>query len=774
MPVDLIATSTMGLEAVVSRELTQIGYDNRIVGLGRVAFSADEVAICHANLWLRASGRVLLKMGGFSATDFGQLFDQTYALPWERWIPADGAFPVDGRSQKSQLSSVPACQRMVKKAIAEKLLKAHKVPQLDETGATYQVEVTLLKDEVTLTIDTSGSGLHKRGYRPVVGRAPLRETLAAGLVLLSFWKPGRPLIDPFCGTGTIPIEAAMIGRNMAPGLGRRFAAEDWSTMDTSLWNEARRQAQDLAQPKLEERILGTDIDGSALDMARYHAGLAGVADDIHFQQRDFHDLLSKRQYGCLITNPPYAERMGSSSEVEQLYRDMPNVLRRLKTWSHFIFTAYPGFETLVGQEANRRRKLYNSRIECTYYQFHGPRPTDEQKQRPVGQIETTSTTGDAGPRACPAGATGVSPAPEQSSDPPSSAAAISPASEQEAGQPQEVARVPKRTPQPTGQAFGGLSEKAKEQAEIFRNRLVKRARHLRRWPRKQGITCYRLYERDEPQVPLVVDRYEDCLHITEYERPHERSPAEHADWLDLMARTAADALEVDRAKTFLKRRQRQRGTQQHERFADENRLFVVHEGGLKFQVNLSDYVDTGLFLDHRITRSMVREEAKGKRFLNLFGYTGAFTVYAAAGGAESTVTVDLSNTYLDWAELNLGLNELGGSAHRFIRRDAMEYLSQLPEEPCFDLAVVDPPTFSNSKRTEDVWDVQRDYVTLLKAVFRRITPGGVVYFSTNFRRFKLVEAELEGVTVREISRQTVPPDFRNRRIHRCWRMVREL
>ena len=323
MPVDLIATSTMGLEAVVSRELTRLGYENRIVGLGRVAFSAEEIAICHANLWLRSAGRVLLKVGAFKATDFGQLFDQTYALPWQRWIPPDGAFPVDGRAQKSQLSSVPACQRMVKKAIAEKLLKAHNVPRLDETGATYQVEVSLMQDEAVLTIDTSGSGLHKRGYRPVVGRAPLRETLAAGLVLLSFWKPGRPFLDPFCGTGTIPIEAAMIGRNMAPGLGRRFAAEDWATLDSSLWDSARQQARDMVRPKLEERIIGTDIDATALDLARFHAKQAGVAEDIHFQQRDFHDLLSKRQYGCLVTNPPYAERLGTASEVEQLYRDMP-------------------------------------------------------------------------------------------------------------------------------------------------------------------------------------------------------------------------------------------------------------------------------------------------------------------------------------------------------------------------------------------------------------------------------------------------------------------
>ncbi|MDZ7617975.1 MAG: bifunctional 23S rRNA (guanine(2069)-N(7))-methyltransferase RlmK/23S rRNA (guanine(2445)-N(2))-methyltransferase RlmL, partial [Patescibacteria group bacterium] len=708
MPVELIATSTMGLEAVVSRELTQLGYDNRISGLGQVAFSADEVAICHANLWLRTAGRVLVRMGTFPATDFGQLFDQTNELPWERWIPSDAAFPVNGRSLKSQLSSVPACQRMVKKAIAERLLQAHRVSQLPESGATYQVEVSMVKDEATLTIDTSGSGLHKRGYRTRVGLAPLRETLAAGLILLSFWRAGRPFLDPFCGTGTIPIEAAMIGRNMAPGLGRRFVAEDWPTLPTTLWSSARQQARERVLPVLEERVIGTDLDPTALDLARYHARLAGVDEDIHFQQRDFHDLLSKREYGCLVTNPPYAERMGTTGEVEQLYRNMPDVLRRLKTWSVFILTAYPDFETLVGQQADRRRKLYNSRIECTYYQFHGPRPADEQ-----------------GPNHPPEQA--ASDVVASVSEPPFRAADILPeAAAEPALPPSQTSCKPQAAETPAPQAFGGITAKGMQQAEIFRNRLVKRARHLRRWPQK-GITCYRLYERDEPQVPLVVDRYEDCLHIGEYVRPHDRSPAEHADWLDLMARTAADALEIERSKVFLKRRQRQRGTLQHGRVGDENRLFVVQEGGLKFQVNLSDYVDTGLFLDHRITRSMVRQQSQGKRFLNLFGYTGAFTVYAAAGGAATTVTVDLSQTYLRWARQNLALNGLDGPSHHFVRSDAPDYLNGLPMEPCFDLAVVDPPTFSNSKRTEGLWDVQRDHVTLLNALFPRITPGGVIY-----------------------------------------------
>ncbi|MEK6237556.1 MAG: class I SAM-dependent RNA methyltransferase, partial [Planctomycetales bacterium] len=379
MTTELIATSTMGLESVVSRELQTLGYENQIVHTGRVAFEADEAAVCRANLWLRCAGKVLLKVGGFRALDFGELFDRAFALPWERWIPPDGAFPVKGRSVKSQLSSVPACQRIVKKAVAEKLKAAHGVALLPETGPAFQVEVSLLKDEATLTIDTTGPGLHKRGYKVMVGRAPLRETLAAGLILLSFWKPERPLIDPFCGTGTIPIEAALIGRNAAPGLHRRFAAEDWPTLSASLWEAAREEARDSARPNLPEKIIGTDLDGHALRLARRHAEAAGVADDVHFQQRAFQDLTSKRLHGCVIANPPYSERMGTSREVSELYRDLPDVLRRLKTWSHFILTAYPDFETLIGQQADRRRKLYNSRIECTYYQFHGPRPSRDDR-----------------------------------------------------------------------------------------------------------------------------------------------------------------------------------------------------------------------------------------------------------------------------------------------------------------------------------------------------------------------------------------------------------
>ncbi|MCH8047188.1 MAG: bifunctional 23S rRNA (guanine(2069)-N(7))-methyltransferase RlmK/23S rRNA (guanine(2445)-N(2))-methyltransferase RlmL [Planctomycetes bacterium] len=718
---ELIATASTGLEAVVGRELRALGYEPRVVQPGWLLFEGDAAAIARSNLWLRTAERVLIRLGTFPATDFGQLFDGTFALPWDQWLPADAEFPVNGRSVKSQLSSVPACQKIVKKAIVEKLRAAHGVETLDETGPRVVVEVALLENQATLVIDTTGAGLHKRGYRKLSGRAPLRETLAAAMVKLSYWRPDRPLIDPFCGTGTIPIEAALIGRNMAPGLQRTFAAEDWPALAAELWTEARCEARDLAKPNIPGRIIGTDVDGEVLSLARYHAQQAGVDEQIHFQRRDFADMRGKGDYGCVICNPPYGERMSDAAEVERLYRSMPEVLRGQKTWSHYILTSHENFEQIIGQKADRRRKLYNGNIRCTYFQFHGPKPT--------GRIEVDV------------------------SEP-----------ETEEGEIVAVAPAP---------AFGGLKAGANRQAVDFANRLKKRARHLRRWP-SRGITCYRLYERDVPEVPLVIDRYEDRLHVVEYERPHDRTPAEHADWLDMLLGVIGQTLDVPRDHIYMKRHSRQRGKTQHQHYDDRKAIFSVGEGGLKFLVNLSDYLDTGLFLDHRITRQMVRDEAADKRFLNLFGYTGSFTVYAAAGGAKSTTTVDRSNTYLAWAEKNLMANELAGSAHRLIRGDAMEFLAGAARGEMFDLAVVDPPTFSNRKDEQTVWDVQRDHVELLTRLLQHISPGGVIYFSTNFRRFKFAGEQLPGVTLREISRKTVPEDFRNQRIHRCWRIVRDM
>lgn len=752
----LLAACAFGLEAVVRRELESLGYSARVASPGRVEFQGDLSAVCRANLWLRTADRVLVQVGAFAAGDFDQLFETTQTLAWEEWIGPDAEFPVNAKSIKSTLTSVPAIQRSVKRAVVERLLRAHDVQVLPETGPKYGIEVSLLEDRATVTLDTTGASLHKRGYRKLVGQAPLKETLAAAMIQLSVWNPDRPLIDPFCGTGTIPIEAALIGRNIAPGIERSFSAQAWPRIDADLWRRASEEARDLAKREGQLQIVGTDIDSDSIDLARNHAQRAGVADDVHLQQQPFEELRSRRLHGCVITNPPYGLRLQDEVQVERLYRQAPGVLQRLPTWSHFILTAAPHFERVVQRQATRRRKLYNGRIECTYYQFLGPRPP-RAGQRGVLAPESSSEET-------------ISPEMDKAGCDESVTARLATEKKRQSAQGSASA-VSVRTEQPDQPVFGRLDAKAEEQAALFASRLAKRARHLRRWPVSRGITCFRLYERDIPEIPLVVDRYEDWLHITEYERPHTRDLGQHAAWLELMKKTAGQTLSVPIQRVVLKSRSRLHDRRQYEKQADTGRLIEVREGGLRFLVNFTDYVDTGLFLDHRQTRAMVRDEASGRHVLNLFAYSGAFTVYAAAGGAESTTTVDASNTYLDWARRNMKLNEFDSPEHSFVRDDVLAFVRRLEQKPQFDLAIVDPPTFSNSTdRTRD-WDVQRDHAQLINELVARLSPGGVIYFSTNFRRFRLEEQPIAGVTFREISRQTVPPDFRNRRIHRCWRLL---
>ena len=381
----LIAATTFGLEAVVSRELKQLGYDKQSTEDGKVTFEADALAITRANLWLRSAERVLVQVGQFEAFDFGQLFDRTKVLPWEEWLPENAYFPVRGKSVRSQLHSTPDCQAIVKKAIVERLKQRYRKVWFQENGPTFTIEVSLLKDRATLTIDTTGPGLHKRGYRKLVGEAPLKETLAAAMIQLSYWNSGRMLLDPFCGSGTIPIEAALLGRKLAPGLHRTFAAEEWPTLPREVWQHTRDESRAAALPKLDAPILGSDIDEHAIKLARHHATLAGVAADIRFEHRDFARVTSDelQPYGCLIANPPYGERLGELAEAEALYQRLGTFCNRLDGWSIYVLTSHKEFESLFGRRSDRRRKLFNGRIECTYYQFQGPRPPSGERSTPA-------------------------------------------------------------------------------------------------------------------------------------------------------------------------------------------------------------------------------------------------------------------------------------------------------------------------------------------------------------------------------------------------------
>jgi putative N6-adenine-specific DNA methylase len=369
----IIATSTFGLESVVAHELKVLGYSDLTVENGKVTFTGDEKTIARCNIWLRTADRILIKIAEFKATDFEELFQGTLRIRWEEIIPVDGKMHIVGKSVKSKLFSVKDCQAIVKKAIVEAMKRKYRTSWFKETGPVYKIEISMLKDTAILTIDTSGPGLHKRGYRERAGEAPLRETLAAGLVLLSRWTPERILADPFCGSGTIPIEAALIGKNIAPGLKRSFVSEEWKQIPKSVWDLAREEAHARINDA-EFRILASDSDGDVLKKARDNAFRAGVTDYIAFQRLPIEEFRSRRKYGCIVCNPPYGERIGESKEVEDLYRTMGKVFSKLDMWSFFILSAHPVFERLFGKKAEKNRKIYNGDIRCYYHQYLGPLP----------------------------------------------------------------------------------------------------------------------------------------------------------------------------------------------------------------------------------------------------------------------------------------------------------------------------------------------------------------------------------------------------------------
>jgi putative N6-adenine-specific DNA methylase len=370
----LIATAAFGLEAVVKREVIALGFRDISVSDGRVDFSGAPSDIAKANIWLRSADRVLLNMGEFTAGAFDDLFEGTKALQWEEWIPENGKFTVTGKSVRSQLYSVPDCQAIVKKAVVERLKTRYITDWFKEDGPEYKIQAALLKDKVTLTIDTSGLGLHKRGYRPIAAPAPLKETLAAALISLTFWRRDRILLDPVCGSGTIPIEGALMAKNIAPGLNRKFVSETWPQLPERLWRDARSEAKAAVINDIQPQIFGSDIDPNAVELAKRNAIKAGVDDCVRFQTKALKDIILPGRYGIAVCNPPYAERLGAAAEVERLYKDMRGVFAPDTTWSLNVITPDEFFEKAYGKRSDAKRKLFNGGIKTDYYQYIGDKP----------------------------------------------------------------------------------------------------------------------------------------------------------------------------------------------------------------------------------------------------------------------------------------------------------------------------------------------------------------------------------------------------------------
>ncbi|MDW0109042.1 THUMP domain-containing class I SAM-dependent RNA methyltransferase [Sporosarcina aquimarina] len=369
----IAATAAMGLEGIVADEVKALGYETQTEN-GKVYFHGDAYAIAKANMWLRVADRVRIIVGEFKATTFDELFEQTKALPWEEFLPEDAAFPVAGKSVKSILYSVPDCQAIVKKAIAERLKTVyHRVGFLDETGPLFKLEVSILKDKVTLTIDSSGAGLHKRGYRVGQGEAPLKETLAAAIVKLTKWNPDRPFVDPFCGSGTIPIEAAMLGQNLAPGYNREFLSEQWPWMAESVWDKVREEVEDVADYDRKLMITGSDWDPAMIRIAEKNAAEAGFLDIINWNVCNVADLSLEGENGVLVGNPPYGERLGELEEAEDITATLGNIMKPYPSWSVYMLSSLENFETMYGKRATKKRKLFNGFIRTDLYQFWGKR-----------------------------------------------------------------------------------------------------------------------------------------------------------------------------------------------------------------------------------------------------------------------------------------------------------------------------------------------------------------------------------------------------------------
>jgi 23S rRNA (guanine2445-N2)-methyltransferase / 23S rRNA (guanine2069-N7)-methyltransferase len=773
----LTAKTVFGLENVLAAELAALGADAIEPGRRLVNFMADRRLLYKANIWLRTAIRVLRPIHAFDADDEKSLYAGIQQIDWSTHLDAAGSLAIDPVIHNSFLTHSLYAAQLAKDAIVDQFRERRGTrPSVDLKKPDLRLNLHLNDNRATVYLDSSGDSLHKRGYRMLSGEAPLNEVLAAGILQLTEWDRRSPLADFMCGSGTLPIEATLLARNIAPGtIRQKFGYMRWPDFDAALHAELMAEAKRAALPRLEFPIVGSDLDPTAIAAARENARRAGVQKDVQFEVAHYEAARPPAPGGTLVTNPPYDERM-KVSQAAAVYRRIGDALKReWPGYTAFIFTGNAEAAKSFGLRPSKKFRLNNGPIHCQLLRFEvfgATTTTDDDKET---KQETTKDT-KAANRDDEETKTGTTDDADDTDDIAEDAGEVAVDDEDET---EEDADPSSSSLKPQASSLSPRAHNLprrqwQDQAKEFSNRLVRMSKHWKKWARRQGITCFRLYDRDLPEVPLALDWYEGHLHVAEYVRPHDRTDIEHQIWLTKMIEAAAAALEVDPQLVAVKRRGRQRGPAQYERQSEEGRRTIVHEGGHQFEVNLSDYLDTGLFLDHRITRGMVEKDAAGKRFLNLFGYTGAFTVYAAAGGAAETTTVDLSSTYSQWAERNLKLNGFSGSRHQIIRSDAMRFLRRMipGHGGEFDLAVVDPPTFSNSKNTPNIWDVDRDHVELLNLVLQRLAPGGKIYFSTNFRKFKFRGDEIHGATIREISRQTVPPDFRNKRIHRCWILVR--
>ncbi len=713
-----LASSPRGLADLLARELSAYGAEDVKERSTGVSFTGGLRAAYRTCLESRIANRVYLELAQFEAPDANAMYAAIRGIDWKSHLGADTTLACEFSGRHPSITHTHFGALKVKDAIVDSVREATgRRPDVSIDRPGIRVHAHARGTGITVSLDLSGESLHRRGYRGAAGEAPLKENVAAGILLRCGWpqlaQQGGQFLDPMCGSGTLPIEAALIAAEHAPGLERNYYGFlGWCGHDATLWNELLQEAR--ARSRLREppraSIRGQDRDASVIRAARENATRAGVG---HLVVFDAEPLAAARPAisgvpGLVCVNPPYGVRMEDAEGARAIHRELGTVLRdHFQGWNAGVLIGSPELGMELGIRAHRTHALWNGSLECRLLRLQ----IDADSEREPGRFSR---------------------------------------------------------PDPSVRESPG--------ARMAANRLAKNLKRLSGWANRSGITCYRLYDADMPEYAFAIDIYRTLepdtawLQVQEYAAPAEI--AEEAvrrrrnEVLAVLPEVTAVAPERIQVRT----RRRTRRGEQYAKVDDRSHFHTVLEGGLKFLVNFDDYLDTGLFLDHRITRSRLREAAGGKRFLNLFSYTGTATVYAAAGGAAATVSVDMSRTYLDWARRNLALNGFDQPQHALVQADCVEWLQEAAARPeRYELIFLDPPTFSNSKRMQGVLDVDRDHPALIDACARLLQPGGLLVFSTNSQRFRLEPAMAARYSIRDLSAATLPEDFkRNPRIHRCF------
>ncbi|MDA9279873.1 bifunctional 23S rRNA (guanine(2069)-N(7))-methyltransferase RlmK/23S rRNA (guanine(2445)-N(2))-methyltransferase RlmL, partial [bacterium] len=667
-----------------------------------------------ACLWSRLANRVLLLLHSEAVDSVDELYDAVSKVEWTEHFDSDQTFLVDYAGRMSGIDNTHFGALKVKDAIVDQFRsKGELRPNIAKQEPDVRINVFITKGRVRISLDLSGESLHKRGYRREGGMAPLKENLAAALLIRAGWPEmaaaGKPLMDPMCGSGTFLIEAAMMASDTAPGLLRwRFGLQMWKQHNVELWREvwdAAELRREVGEAAATSEIHGYDGQPKAISKCRENLKQAGMTDRIRVSHRELKDLKplthqAQQQLGLVITNPPYGERLSEVADMQYLYQHLGERLSQdFIGWELAVFTGNSELGKAVGLRSHKQYSFYNGAIKSQLLMY---------------SLETTNRFAD------------------------------------------------------RRQASGEIPLQAlSEGAQMFANRVVKNRKQLSKWVKQENIQCYRIYDADMPEYAVAIDIYHDWLHVQEYAAPKTVDAEKAQRRLEEVMLALPQALQIPEARIVLKQRRQQTGKDQYQTHDEKGEYIQVEEGGCKLLVNLNDYLDTGLFLDHRPVRQKIQHLAQGKRFLNLFCYTGTATMHAVQGGAHNSLSVDMSATYLSWGKKNLALNGFSDQVHQFEQHDCMEFIKHHKGE--YDLIFLDPPTFSNSKKMIGVLDVQRDHAWMIHRVMDLLSEDGLLIFSTNYRRFELDDKVLQHNHVEDISDQTLDKDFsRNKKIHRCW------